>query len=140
MGNSCGRGKGLATYFKECKFAQSTSIKKEKFQLTKLSSPKLDIISIYRSEDSKLNKVAASFEKLIDGNKTTLICGDINICFKAERNNCLILSLEDWDFRQMNKAATHIAGGHIDHIYINNEVDIDVSLYSPFYCAKDHDA
>jgi len=121
-------------------FSLISNIKKEKFQLTKLTSFNLDIISIYRSEGGNLKEIATELEKLLAENKTTLICGDLNICFKEEKNNYLIKSLEEHGFCQVNQLATHIAGGHIDHIYINNEVNIDVSLYSPFYCAKDHDA
>jgi hypothetical protein len=40
----------------------------------------------------------------------------------------------------MNKEASHLAGGHIDHVYTNCQEDADVALYSPYYCAKDHDA
>ena len=34
-------------------------------------------------------------------------------------------------------------GGHIDHVYSNHsphEYQVDVTLYSPYYLAKDHDA
>ena len=41
----------------------------------------------------------------------------------------------------MNEA-THINGGHIDHVYLKTEesMNASVELYSPYYTAKDHDA
>ena len=59
---------------------------------------------------------------------------------KKQKNNRLIKRLEDLGFQQLIKEATHFAGGHIDHIYVNHQAVVDVSLYSPYYCAKDHDA
>ena len=138
--NSVGPGRGLATYFKADKFHHSGDVKDAKFQLTKISSKTLDIISMYRSADSKLDTIEENLLNLIDVEKTTIICGDFNICFKSERNNRLIKTIEDQGFQQLNKEATHFAAGHIDHIYVNGQAHADVSLYSPYYCAKDHDA
>ena len=138
--NSFGHGKGLATYFKEDKFHHSEDISDEKFQITKLTSRTLDIISLYRSAESKLNRVEENLLKLIDLQKKTLICSlqmrvVFCICFEAERNNRLIKTLEVQGFHQWNTEATHIAGGHIGHLYVNNQAGADVSLYSPYYCA-----
>ena len=39
--------------------------------------------------------------------------------------------------------ATHIHGGHIDHVYVrqgDQQMNVDVSLYSPYYSSTDHDA
>ena len=137
--NSIGHGKGLATYIKANKLMQSDNIKEETFQLTKLTSPSVDVISVYRSKKSSQG-IAKHLLKLIDLEKITVICGDFNICFKDDRQNWLIKFLEELGFQQLNREATHIAGGHIDHVYVNKQADVDVSLYSPYYCAKDHDA
>ena len=137
--NSVGHGRGLATYFKANKFQHCENIKTEKVQLTKVSSPTVDVISVYRSEKSSL-VLEENLLKIVDLEKITIICGDFNICFKDNRNNPLIKFLEELGFQQLNREATHIAGGHIDHVYINKQPDVDVSLYSPYYCAKDHDA
>ena len=45
--NSCGRGRGIATYYKENIFAHDKDIKEEHMQLSKSTSSNLDIISIY---------------------------------------------------------------------------------------------
>lgn len=44
---------------------------------------------------------------------------------------------------QLRKQATHICGRHIYQFNIRDnsfQYDVDVSLYSPYYVAKDHDA
>ena len=51
--------------------------------------------------------------------------------------------LEASGFKQLVDEATHFQGGHIDHVYCNNKPDqfqVDITLYSPFYLDKDHDA
>ena len=107
--------------------------------MTKISSEKIDIISVYRSGNSNQLEVEKSLFELIDKQKRTIICGDFNICYDKNRNNKLIKDLENQGFKQLNDQATHFLGGHIDHIYSNNESDVKVTLYSPYYCAKDHD-
>ena len=111
-----------------------------KFQLTKLSSKTHDVISVYRSSDSEQNNIEESILNLIDENRRTIICGDFNICFRTKRSNRLIKALKEHDFKQMTTEAYHLGGGHIDHVYTNHQEDVDVSFYSPYYCAKDHDA
>ena len=43
-------------------------------------------------------------------------------------------------FEQLNEEATHVAGGHIDHMYVMKKAAGKSSLerYTPFY--SDHDA
>ena len=51
--------------------------------------------------------------------------------------------LEHAGFAQLVHEATHFKGGHIDHVYSNHnpsQLNVGISLYSPFYLAKDHDA
>ena len=71
-----------------------------------------------------------------------MLCGDFNLCYQMNRDNLLIRTLEDIGFKQLVTEATHIKGGHLDHMYIlgKESVNADFSLYSPYYCAKDHDA
>ena len=141
--NGVGRGKGIATYFKENIFQHSKDIKEKYFQLTKLTSKFLDVISVYRSQEGSVNQVLNVVMSLIDWDKTTLLCGDFNICYISDRNNKLVSSLEDLEFKQLVQEATHIKGGLIDHVYIRERTEIEsvnCSLYSPYYSALDHDA
>ena len=46
-------------------------------------------------------------------------------------------------FEEKVKVATHLKGGHIDHVYFycpNKKFSLDAMLYSPYYPTKDHDA
>ena len=73
---------------------------------------------------------------------TTVICGDFNICFKANRNNRVTQFLEKNGFSQLMNEATHIKGRHIDHFYFKPGTNIgnnpSIHRYSPYY--SDHDA
>ena len=80
---------------------------------------------------------------IIDKSKLTLICGDLNLCYIDDRSNEVTRLLENEGFSQLVHEATHFKGGHIDHVYSNHNREnfqIEVSLYSPYYLAKDHDA
>ena len=141
--NGVGRGKGIATYFRPDIFQHCADVKENNFQLTKLTSQSLDVISVYRSQEGKISELENHLLNLLDMEKTTLICGDFNVCFKANRNNKIIHTLEEFGFKQLVQEETHIKGGLIDHVYlrqIDDQVCVDCSLYSPYYCAMDHDA
>ena len=73
---------------------------------------------------------------------TTVVCGDLNICYLSNRNNRIIKFLEESGFSQLMNEATHIKGGHIDHFYYklgeNIAKDPSIFRYSPYY--SDHDA
>ena len=141
--NSVGRGKGLATYFKNNLFQHCKDIKETHFQITKMTSEFLEVISVYRSKEGLINQILQELSNLIDGDKTTMICGDFNICYNSDGSNKLVKTLEGLGFKQLVQESTHIKGGLIDHVYLRESktsVSVDCSLYSPYYCAMDHDA
>ena len=74
--------------------------------------------------------------------------GDLNICTMTEPNNPITKALKELGFELLVDVATHIQGGHIDHLYwradptggwrkptLKNNL---IERYSPFY--SDHDA
>ena len=141
--NSVGRGKGIVTYFKQNMFEHYGDVKDEYFQLTKITSESLDVISVYRSQEGQIKKILNELSNLINWDKNTLICGDFNVCYNSNRSHKLITTLESFGFRQLVQEATHIKGGWIDHVYIREtetKLSVGCSLYSPYYCALDHDA
>ena len=76
-------------------------------------------------------------------NKTTIVCGDVNVCLRTSKNNVLTKLLNTVGYSQHVEEATHIRGGLIDHAYVKqrgSDFEVDVSLYSPYYTAFDHDA
>ena len=88
-------------------------------------------------------ELASDLRKIIDFEKFTIICGDLNMCYVQERNNEVTRMLELSGFSQLVNEATHIKGGYIDHVYSNHDqamFQVHVSLYSPYYLCKDHDA
>ena len=107
------------------------------------TSEKLDIISVYRSSKGSLVELKNQLGQLISNDeKAVLITGDFNICYMKNSNNQVSKALQDDGFKQLNKNATHIQGGHIDHVYWRNGNDTFASpildRYSPYY--SDHDA
>ena len=141
--NSVGVGKGVGTYIKANVLIPMLNITKEKAQVTLLSSSELDIINLYRSKGMDNVELASDLRNIINKSKLTVICGDFNLCYIDDHKNEVTKMLESEGFEQMVHEATHFMGGHIDHVYSNHnhhEYQLDVSLYSPYYLAKDHDA
>ena len=141
--NSYGQGKGVASYHKVNKFFHRQSITAPLFQIMVLSSSDVDVITIYRSQGADNEHLADIILSLIDFEKTVIVCGDMNICYKEQKNNKIIQTLEAHGFEEKVQEATHIKGGHIDHVYfrsVKQQYKIEIFLYSPFYTALDHDA
>jgi exonuclease III len=140
--NSIGPGKGLALYWKDNAFQPTLDIKQEKMQISKLKSPKLEVIAVYRSEQGHSLELIQHLTNMIEPEVATVICGDFNICYRANRNNRVTQFLEKNGFSQLMKESTHIQGRHIDHFYFKPGEKIhahfSIHRYSPYY--SDHDA
>ena len=137
-----GNGKGIATYFKENVFSHQQDVKQSKMQVTKFTSMELDVINVYRSSQGNSLELLNYIEAMITHGKSTLITGDFNICFLNHSGNRMSKGLEKVGFIQLIKEATHIRGGHIDHVYWRDDSNVwkdpEIELYSPYY--SDHDA
>ena len=141
--NSVGEGKGIGTYYKSDKILPKTDIVKLKSQMTLLSSLELDIVNIYRSRGMDTKEMAEDIKSIINSEKFTIVCGDFNLCYLENRSNEVTRMLEQDGFSQLVQEATHFKGGLIDHVYSNHnsaQFKVEVSLYSPYYLSKDHDA
>ena len=83
-----------------------------------------------------------AIEKFIDTNRIVLITGDFNICLRKNPRNALTLALKNKGFSQLQVEATHIMGGHIDHVYWydarNEWNEPQLERQSVYY--SDHDA
>ena len=79
---------------------------------------------------------------MVTHGKPTLITGDFNICFLNHSGNRMSKGLEKMGFNQKIRKATHIKGGHIDHAYWRDGVNVwkdpEIVMYAPYY--SDHDA
>ena len=141
--NSMGVGKGIGTYYKAQKIVPKIDIAKPKAQLTLLSSTELDLVNIYRSKGMDNKELVQDLKDIINTDKFTVICGDMNMCYIDERNNEVTRMLNNNGFVQLVHEATHFKGGNIDHVYSNHntsQFQVEVSLYSPHYLCRDHDA
>ena len=137
--NNQGRGKGLATYIKKNKFKYVTDLKSPNMQISKVTSKNIDVISVYRSQKEAFLSLKNQVEALVDPNKTTLIVGDFNFCYKNSQNE-FSKFMSKSKFNQLVEAATHIEGGLLDHAYfkcVGDEREATVELCSNYY--SDHD-
>ena len=139
--NKRGRGKGMTSYFKEKDFKHELNINHDGFSLSKITSSDLDIIGVYRSQNGNVMEIVTELQNLVNKEKTTVIGGDFNLCVLKHPKNYITASLEEEGFQQLVRAATHIEGGAIDHIYINygakNKFEWDLEYFPKYY--SDHD-
>ena len=137
-----GNGKGIAVYFKSKRFNHEKDFIAANMQLTKLTSNEVDVINVYRSSNGNSVELLNNMVAMMTIGKPVLITGDFNICMMNHQNNRMSKGLEMQGFRQMIKDATHIRGGHIDHVYWKDEngmwKDPQLELHCPYY--SDHDA
>ena len=135
-----GEGKGVAAFYKAEIFNHRADCRLGGAQMIMFESPAVDVIVVYRSKGQSLEEVADKVDVWRDPAKVTVVCGDMNVCLKKEAKNKLTVELESMGFGQLNEEATHVAGGHIDHMYVTKEAAGKTSLerYTPFY--SDHDA
>ena len=139
---SVSKGKGLVTYFKLEKFTHEKDYVTKNMQVTKFKSSELDVMSVYRSSDGNSLELLHRMLEMLTIEKPTLITGDFNICLLNHKKNRMSKGLAQNGFVQMIKEATHIRGGHIDHVYWKDDhsvwKDLKLELYCPYY--SDHDA
>ena len=97
---------------------------------------------MYRSTDGDLGRLVNKLEDIINISKSTLVIGDMNVCNKKMPTNELRKFLEDKDFKQVINKATHIEGGHLNHVYIKNMGNYvgtpDIVIIPKYY--SDHDS
>ncbi len=107
-----GRGGGTAAFLKS-EFLIRDEFLEDGITLTKASNEKIDIINIYRAQSGKIDKMVNIIKKLLNLNKTTIIGGDIIICFLKKKTNPFIQFLLSLQFSQLVKYPTHLDGGSL---------------------------
>ena len=137
--NAAGRGRGVSVYYNKEKFTHKLDMKEEKVQLIILTGKQVDLIIVYKAPAGTDSLLQTQLQTVINLDRPTLICGDFNMCFIDNRNNRTTRFLTQIGFKQLVHDATHIEGGHIDHVYVLN-LRVNINLYSPYFTAKDHDA
>ena len=115
--NSYGPGKGIVIFFKKDTFTHVKDIKQEFMQLSKFRSPKVDVITLYRSHQGKYEKLNSQIERLLTKTKPTIIIGDFNFCYR-EQSTPTKKFLENAHFTQLVAEPTHIEGHILDQAYL----------------------
>ena len=134
--NSVGRGKGIATYYRDT-FKFAVDVCEATYQMTKLFSPQVSIINVYRSSIATGN-FTHDLRRIIDCNQLTYIVGDFNICYISQKDSRVVEDLYHMGFTQLVKNATHMEGGLLDHFYTNAFSDeVWIQQQSPYF--SDHD-
>ena len=137
--NSKGRGKGLATYYRKNKFSHSEDTKREHFQMTKLTSASIDIISIYRSQNGNPFEVNKRIEDMMILGKPQLVIGDFNDSQSSSNPNKKYL--EENEFESLIDEPTHIEGNVLDQAYLQDrdkKLTVTAGLQCKYY--TDHKA
>ena len=135
-----GNGKGIASFVRtECKeIVPSGQSIRPTCQMLRLSSPGLDIISVYKSTIHSRRQLIRDLEELIDPGKALFVTGDFNI--DNSKEDSLAAELEGLGFKSMVNVATHVSGSHLDHAYFRDPeglFTITTERFSPYY--SDHD-
>ena len=136
------KGKGIMTYFKPKIFIHEQDYEAPNMQITKFTSNDVDVMNAYRSSDGNSMELLNRIKEMLTIGKSTLITGDFNICMLNHGKNRMSKGLIENGFNQMVRNATHIRGGHIDHVYWKDGDHVwkgpTLEMYSPYY--SDHDA
>ena len=139
--NSIGRGKGIVTYFKGV-YSIKKDIKKEKHQMTKISSNVRDVVNVYRSQGASSVFFIEDLKTLFDRTKEVFIVGDFNICSKKQKLHYILQEIKELGFVNQVKSPTHTSDGYIDYVWVyfpygNSDKSIEVFHQCPYF--TDHD-
>ena len=92
------------------KFESMTCIPEANIQIMKITTAKLDIITVYRSDSEPEFRAAHHLSQLIEPDKDTLVVGDLNYCAGKERKDLSRFFARE-GFSQLVTLPTHIGGG-----------------------------
>ena len=82
---SQGRGKGMAVYARRGLRVQDVRLHSStNLQMLKICLGRVDIISIYRSQEEPFFSVVRHLQNLLDKTTPTLLIGDVNYCFTEQ--------------------------------------------------------
>ena len=137
-----GRGKGIATFMREdIQIEHEGDIVKDTLQITKFNIKGMKTMVVYRSSNHSIRDTWKELESILEDDQTLLITGDFNICTQKDKSNEISSNPAKNGFQLMIQDATHIMGGHIDHVYWRDTSDdwqLTVERFSPYW--TDHDA
>ena len=115
---SGGRGKGIATYFKD-EYRVTATINAKTHQMTKVSKNDFCFINVYRSNGADNQQFLLDLDELTRDPATYVLVGDFNENFLCDPKPTLVRQLNARGFIQIVDSPTHIHGGCLDHVYVN---------------------
>ena len=137
--NSYGKGKGLATYYKTCTFNHVLDIKEENMQLSQFSSPNLNIIVLYRSQEGRQRELNEYLKQMKASHTPQLIIGDFNFCYLEKTSSPTKTFLEKESYNQLVREPTHIEGHLLDQAYLRDiEGKLEIFLETQSKYFTDH--
>ena len=135
--NNMKRGRGLTCYCKQS--SECYEVKQNSFQISKLVTYQLDIISLYRSQEEK-GEIVEHISQLISADNPTIILGDINLNLLKENYHPMIQFLRKMKFSQLVNSATHQKGGLIDPVFVSYHFkNYSTSIHQVGLYYSDHD-
>ena len=95
-------------------------IKEDNIQLSQFSSPNLNIVVLYRSQQGSQGELN-EYLKQMDATKTPqLVIGDFNFCYLAKASSPTKSFLEKESYNQLVTEPTHIEGHLLDQAYLQD--------------------
>ena len=131
---SRGRGKGIVTYFKD-QFQVTATINTELYQITKVSNKDYHVINVYCSKGASKQQLSKDLCALTRGAQFCIIVGDFNENFLQEPKTRFVQYMILQKFSQLVETPTHIEGGLLDHVYVQNarwalDTEVNFRYYS----------
>ena len=71
-----------------------------KIQITEMESPKLEVITIYRSEEGNISVLLEHLKLMISPGIPTVVQGDFNLWYRTNKDNRVTKYLENEGFKQ----------------------------------------
>ena len=132
-----GRGKGIGVFYKTKVNIEVCN--QELYQFIKMKNQEYTIFCLYASKGCPMANLVSSLKDYGFNNEDdTYLVGDMN--FDASMKNVLTRYLEELNFFQVVKRATHLDGHVLDQVYTLHEKSelLDVKQHHVYY--SDHDA
>ena len=113
---SKGRGKGVATYFKD-EFKVTATVNAKTHQMIKVSRNGFHVINVYCSKGAN-NQLLLDLDALTKDPETYIVVGDFNENFLCNPKPTFVRQMNAKGFIQIVDLPTHIQGGCLDHVYV----------------------
>ena len=108
-------------------------------QLSQFSSPNLNIIVLYRSQQGRQRELNEYLKQMKTSGTPQLVIGDFNFCHMAKTSSPTKSFLEKESFIQLVREPTHIEGHLLDQAYIQDiggKFEISLEIQSKYF--SDH--